>query len=88
MSDRISPCGSEPMLRVSRAGFALSDAALYLDTHPQDAAALAYYQKMRAIHDAAVADYTAQIGPLSANDVLTDNEWAWIKNPWPWQTEG
>ena len=37
----------EAMLReVDQAGFAVVDANLYLDTHPCDAAAIAYYNQM------------------------------------------
>ena len=58
----------------------------YLDGHPTNAAALAYYSKMRAAYDQAASDYEDQFGPLTAREVDTRaGSWSWIDDPWPWE---
>ena len=41
--------------------FAMIEVGLFLDSHPKNAAALAYFQAQKAKYDAAVADYEAQL---------------------------
>ena len=66
-------------------GFALDDAQLYLDTHPCDTAALAYYQQVRALYQSAVQSYEAQCGPLFASNSSSTNYWNWLQDTWPWE---
>ena len=75
-------------MRVKTAHFPLIEATLFLDTHPNDTAALNYYRRMKANYDKAVADYNAMFGPLTAVAVSDDaKEWTWVKGPWPWEYE-
>ena len=55
--------------RVQQAGFAVDEVVLYLDTHPCDSKALAFYQKARDEQKRAVCEYNAKIGPLT-NDMV------------------
>ena len=48
--------------RLQQAGFAVDEAVLYLDTHPCDHRALAFYQKARDEQRRAACEYTAKIG--------------------------
>lgn len=66
-------------------GFVLADTALYLDTHPTDQAALDYYERYRDLNRKALADYTANYGPITMDDVNVKNKWTWIEKPWPWE---
>lgn len=80
-------------------GFALDDAALYLDTHPCDQEAVQFYESTRSYYKKAVSDYTSRFGPLShTNTRFTTpdpgcgcdrNEgpgcWNWVQDPWPWE---
>ena len=68
-------------------GFALDDALLYLDTHPQDAAALEYYQAQQAAYQAARQTYMACYGPLQQSEVPADGTFMWVETPWPWEGE-
>lgn len=72
--------------RVQIAGFAAHEAALYLDTHPNDAAAYAYFRKYRDLAREAAAAYEKQYGPLTvaASD---GSPWPWVNAPWPWEPE-
>ena len=63
----------------------MTDTGLYLDTHPDDAKALEYYEKMRKIRNEAAAEYNRLYGPLRAEDTCTDKRWSWTDGPWPWQ---
>ena len=73
--------------RVQICGFALNDAALYLNTHPEDAQALAYYRRFLALHEAAAREYVERFGPIRRSDRVDGARWAWADGPWPWQTE-
>lgn len=75
------------MEKVQMYSFALVDIALYLDTHPKDAAALSQYRQTKMLYEQAMKEYSSKFGPLdqmSANDTTA---WNWIDNPWPWEYE-
>lgn len=76
------------MRQIYEAGFAIDEAVLYLDTHPCDEEALAYYEAYRKLYAKLVKDYTIQFGPLTADQVAVTNQWTWAKTPWPWEMEG
>ena len=57
---------------------------LYLDTHPNDKNAMRRLQKYAAEYRARLADFEEKFGPLSPR---TGAGAAWLKNPWPWDTE-
>ena len=72
--------------RVRMYDFALVDAMEYLDGHPENTAALAYYSEMRTAYDQAAAEYEDAFGPLTAREVDTRvGCWRWIADPWPWE---
>jgi hypothetical protein len=68
-------------------GFAIDDVVLYLDTHPTDQNALAYYAEYRDLRKHAMKEYTQCCGPLTDEDVDVTNYWTWINQPWPWEGE-
>lgn len=66
--------------------FAVFDCSLYLDTHPNDMAALSYFREYNRLRKQAVSDYTALYGPLTANGCSgNQNSWEWVQHPWPWE---
>jgi len=65
--------------------FAVNEAALYLDTHTDDRAALAYYDKYRNLLREAKCAYEKNYGPLTMYGVNTENSWSWVMDPWPWE---
>ena len=73
--------------RVQICDFALLDAALFLDTHPDDADALAYYKKYLDMRRATVDHYQSQFGPLTKDAYDGGPRWTWVDGPWPWQME-
>lgn len=70
---------------VYETGFAMDDILLYLDTHPEDQRALAYYEETREAWKQARCAYIANVGPLAYADVTDTNKWTWIERPWPWE---
>jgi len=73
--------------RVQVCDFALNDAALFLDTHPEDAAALAYYKKYLDMRTDIVSNFESRFGPLTKGAYDGGPRWKWVDGPWPWQIE-
>ena len=71
--------------RVQAADFAAYDTALYLNTHPDDAKALACYYKLRNEAMELRNAYESVFGPLTMGSVQNKNHWDWINEPWPWE---
>ena len=71
--------------RVRICDFILHEAALFLDTHPDNADAMAYYQKYLAVRKAANQAYVEKYGPLVVSESATSGHWNWIDGPWPWE---
>lgn len=77
---------SRLLKRLASFDFAATELHIYLDTHPDDvsaADALRYYEtegrKLRQT-------FEEKFGPLSSNNE-SGNRWAWIADPWPWDTQ-
>ena len=77
----------EAMRQVQMYDFALIDTGLFLDTPPTNREALDFYASTRMRYLQAVEEYEQQFGPLTAQDTNTDNGWAWVETPWPWEME-
>lgn len=77
-------CDNQLLQKVYETGFALDEILLYLDTHPSDSQAMAYYQYVKKANQDTVAAYEQVYGPLMVNQVNADS-WTWINNPWPWE---
>jgi spore coat protein JB len=71
--------------RIQVCDFALNDAALFLDTHPNDVEALDFYRKYSAMRREAGAEYAAKYGPIAQTDYADSPTWSWVDSPWPWQ---
>ena len=68
--------------------FAVQEANLYLDTHPSDQAALAYFQEYNQLRCQALNDYAALYGPLTIETARGGRgKWEWVNRPWPWEGE-
>ena len=74
--------------RIQAEDFAVYETVLYLDGHPKNRQARAYYQKHR---DAAVAlrtEYEQKYGTLTIYGNNDAGNWNLINRPWPWEKEG
>lgn len=72
---------------VQKYGFALYDTALFLDTHPDNRAALSFYEVTRRQYIEAVETYEREFGPLDQMSSDCGNSWEWVDRPWPWEKE-
>lgn len=78
---------NELLRNLSSAQFACVEMNLYLDTHPNDAAALAKFKKYTENANAARRAYVQKCGPITASDVYGNTHFEWVNSPWPWEKE-
>ena len=72
--------------KVQEYSFALYDVSLYLDTHPHDQNALAYFNHYQKLYKEAADEYSKHCGLLQmADQPINSENWLWINEPWPWQ---
>ena len=76
---------SEMLKDVMETGFAAYELQLFLDTHPEDEAALEMYAEIVRKAEAAKKAYEMAYGPLTPEAAAGKKEWTWIKTPWPWE---
>ena len=75
------------LMRVQTYGFALDEAVLFLDTHPNDKAGLEYYHKTLALYNMAVKEYVSNYGPLENTHVHSNKNWSWATDCLPWEDD-
>lgn len=74
----------EEMLQQIRCyDFAITEVALYLDTHPEDEKALCLHRKYAKQAKDLKDKYQKVYGPLTIN--YPCNKWRWLEEPWPWE---
>lgn len=75
---------------IAEVSFAVVDIHLYLDTHPCDEDALAFYQDAMARRLELMSLYARNFGPLTIDDAAESGEdtWKWSQQPFPWEQEG
>ena len=73
------------LMAVNQPGFAVTEANLYLDTHPCDSQAIAYLKQMSQAYADARNAYEAQYGPLRAEKPRETVYWSRTYDPWPWE---
>ena len=73
----------EMAMKIKEYQFAITDIALFLDTHPEDEKALSlhrnYCKKAKELKDM----YQKMYGPLTIN--YPCKKWRWLEQPWPWE---
>ena len=70
---------------IATLGFCAVDMMLYLDTHPDDEAALDYFNQCTQLYRNAKMAYEKQYGPLNAFGESNADEWNWNEGPMPWE---
>lgn len=70
---------------VQQYSFAVLEASLFLDTHPDCKEALAYYNKYKKLCDEAKMSFEEKYGPLTIDSDANNKNWQWVKAPWPWE---
>ncbi|HBA62535.1 MAG TPA: spore coat protein CotJB [Lachnospiraceae bacterium] len=85
-----NPRRQELLDRINAVSFAIDDVILYLDTHPCDREAIAYYQECSRLRNEALKEYAEKFGPLTIDYAMRDasDNWNWTETPWPWMEGG
>ena len=66
--------------------FAMMDASLFLDSHPDNKDALDYFNKYNKLNMDKQKEYAEKYGPMTMNDITGNMQsWKWTDNPWPWE---
>lgn len=73
------------MQKIATLDFALVDMHLFLDTHPNNLAIAKKITEYEAKSSALKDEYEHRFGPLTTSGE-NGNRWAWISNPWPWDS--
>lgn len=75
------------LLKLYETNFAIIDLNLYLDLHPNDFDMYQIYKEYINKFDSFKKMYEKNYGPLE-NTCIENNNYDWIKNPWPWDKDG
>ena len=67
--------------------FALVEVNLFLDSHPEDSEALAYFRRVREELRDLTGVYENAHGPLTVMGATAKGSWDWVATPWPWESE-
>ena len=84
--NNMNSCEKKKLMRlIQQYSFAVTEAVLYLDTHPHCPKALKFREKYVALREDAVKLYEEKYGPLTMYCGTADDCWKWVKEPWPWE---
>ena len=83
-------CKKDLLDWINVVSFAVNDVTLFLDTHPTDQDALAYFHEYSKLRNEAMQEYAKYYGPLTIDTTMESctDRWNWINEPWPWQEGG
>ena len=71
---------------INMISFAVTEVALYLDTHPTDMEALNFFHETIEMREVALKEYSARFSPLTLDYANgTSGTWEWVMSPWPWE---
>ena len=65
--------------------FAVTELALYLDTHPDDREVADLLQSYTELYQSGKAAYEKKCGPLTHLDAVQNGDYRWLCGPWPWE---
>lgn len=74
-----------PMAELQALNFAIQELALYLDTHREDAQALALYREYQKLYEHCRMEYMRRRGPMNHQHVSETQGYDWLDDPWPWE---
>ena len=75
------------MNKLQMYNFAVIETGLFLDTHPFDKKALAYFEKVKMLKKEARKEYERKYGPTLMTSNNNDEKWEWALTKWPWEVE-
>ena len=72
---------------IDQVSFAVTELALFLDTHCDDEEALKCFDKFNKERQEALMIYNNLYGPLIMDTIHNSDSWCWASTPWPWEGE-
>ena len=92
MIKQMSQCEQLPQMNKAQllhfihvVSFQVMDTQLFLDTHPSDSEALQHFYYYSELRNKALKLYAEKYGPLTIDSATPENDWIWVKEPWPWE---
>lgn len=79
------PLPQTAMARLQQLRFVVQELCLYLDTHPEDNAAVQQFDRYKAMYQKQLAQYQQQYGPIFNAVNANCGSYSWISGPWPWE---
>ncbi len=76
----------EALIHLMEFEFALTETALYLNTHPNDERALRIHNSNSAHYLILKEDYEMRYGLLT-NQGISGYPWNYVDEPWPWDID-
>lgn len=76
----------ELLKKIQELAFAKAETELFLDTHPDDKAALETFYRYREELRMVMEEYEGKYGPLTA-DGVSGERFTFCDMPWPWHTD-
>ena len=73
--------------RVQEMDFAMHEAALFLDNHPNNTEAMEYFAYFQHEATQARKQFEQKYGPLQYQSQANTGGWQWVEGPWPWESE-
>lgn len=71
---------------INEISFAVNDVTLFLDTHPEDREALAYFHDTKQKRKALMQEFEKEFEPLTIDCISPDGDhWSWTDGPTPWE---
>ena len=76
----------ELLYNIQKHIFVLTELDLYLDIYPFDRNILNTYKEILNNKKRLCDTYEQNFGPLTLEGInIGDNDWNWVKGPWPWE---
>lgn len=76
------------LLNIQILQFALNDLNIYLDLYPKDKECINLFNKYNSELQKYKNAFENKYGPITVDGIKYQNEFTWIKNPWPWDKGG
>lgn len=76
--------------KLNEVSFAVNDILLFLDTHPCDEKAMAFFHDVSEQRNTLLKEYASSYGPLTIDTASCrdSDTWKWMEQPFPWEQEG
>ncbi|MBR3383485.1 MAG: spore coat protein CotJB [Clostridia bacterium] len=75
----------ELMTRIGEVQFVCVELNLYIDTHPDDSAAVGDLNSYSALLRELIAEYESEYGPLMGFGHSPMEAGSWVCSAWPWE---